>query len=438
MKEFDIPKCATLKWICCIMNTVQLSEVKGIINERDISMIGVSWIDIEGIPRMKPLINKELDSILKKGTRVTKANFAVNILETLTPDSKVNVSQGELELLPDLSTFTIPSYTPDTARFIGDLYERDGSVSQLCTRSVYRRVLEKTMAMGYHFTVGLESEFYLLIRQGTELTRPYMSRLQSQEGYNIYHDIIPEMVAALRSVNVEAEGLHVEGGSGQLEIDLAYQDGLKAADDFIYAKDALRAVARKHEWMASFMPKIRHDWWGNGLHMHVNLKNMKGANVFYDKADKRGLGLSKLCYNFLGGILYHMKALCAVTAPIVNSYKRILPGRWNADAIMYGAGHRGAAVRIPDARGKGTRLECRFPDGACNPYLAMACILEAGLDGIKRELDPGKPVDYDITFLTDLARTAKGLELMPRSLHEALIALQKDDLFRKTMGDFLF
>src|SRR5438552_5776478 len=162
-------------------------------------MIGVSWIDIEGIPRMKPLMSKALDSIFKKGTRVPKANFAVNILETLTPNSKVNVSQGELELLPDLSTFTIPSYTPDTARFIGDLYERDGSVSQLCTRSVYRRVLEKTKSMGYRFTVGLESEFYLLIRQGSELTRPYMTRLQSQEGYNIYHDIIPEMVAALKS-----------------------------------------------------------------------------------------------------------------------------------------------------------------------------------------------------------------------------------------------
>ncbi|MGI0079800.1 MAG: glutamine synthetase family protein, partial [Nitrososphaerales archaeon] len=263
--------------------------------------------------------------------------------------------------------------------------------------------------------------------------------VHSQEGYNLYHLLISDYITALKSMQVAPIKAHVEGGRSQLEIDVAYEEGLRAADNIVYFKDAVKAVTRQHGLLASFMPKIGHDWWGNGMHLHVSLCDSKGTNLFNaeDRKDKRELGLSDLCYHFIGGLLHHMEALCAIASPTVNSYKRILPGRWNADAITYGPGVRGAAVRIPDERGRDTRIECRFPDASCNPYLAMACIIAAGLDGIDQEIDPEKPTNFDTSYMTDSEISSKGLRLMPRSLHEALSKFEKDSLFRKTLGDIL-
>jgi glutamine synthetase len=163
----------------------------------------------------------------------------------------------------------------------------------------------------------------------------------------------------------------------------------------------------------------------------------KETNLFSAGKDQRGLGLSQICYHFIGGVLKHLGALSAICAPTVNSYKRILPGRWNADAMTYGPGARGAAIRIPDERAGATRIECRFPDASCNPYLAIACILAAGLEGIDRGLDPGDPMTFDASFMIDSEITGKGLRLMPRSLSEALANFETDGLVRRTLGDVL-
>jgi glutamine synthetase len=150
------------------------------------------------------------------------------------------------------------------------------------------------------------------------------------------------------------------------------------------------------------------------------------------------MGLSAAAYHFVGGIISHLPALSAVAAPMPNSYKRILPGKWNADAVVYGAGARGAAIRIPDERGKSARLECRFPDGAMNPYLTLGCVLACGLDGIEKGLDPGEPLTVDLSFMTDREIRKKGLRLMPRSLSEALSEFERDDILRKIMGEVMF
>ena len=173
------------------------------------------------------------------------------------------------------------------------------------------------------------------------------------------------------------------------------------------------------------------------MHLHMSLWN-KETNLFATGKDNRGLGLSQTCYHFIGGLLKHLGALSAICAPTFNSYKRILPGRWNADAMTYGPGARGAAIRIPDERGKATRMECRFPDATCNPYLAIACILAAGLEGIDRKLDPGDPMTFDASFMNNLEITGRGLRLMPRSLSEALSFFEADPLLRKTLGETLF
>lgn len=173
------------------------------------------------------------------------------------------------------------------------------------------------------------------------------------------------------------------------------------------------------------------------MHLHMSLVNASGKNLFDDPEDER-MGLSATAYGFIGGIVAHLPALSAIAAPMPNSYKRILPGHWNADAVVYGAGARGAAIRVPDERGTSARVECRFPDAAMNPYLALGSILACGLEGVEKKLDPGKPLTVDLSFMSDREITGSGLALMPRSLTEALSALEKDALLRKAMGDLMF
>ena len=174
------------------------------------------------------------------------------------------------------------------------------------------------------------------------------------------------------------------------------------------------------------------------MHLHLSLWDSSGAkNLFGDEKDPK-MGLSKLAYNFIGGLVVHLKALSAIAAPMPNSYKRLLPGKWNSDAATYGAGARGAAIRIPDERGKSARIECRFPDATMNPYLALGAILACGLDGIENKWEPGEPLDEDVSFLNDREIKRKGLTLMPRSLGEALLELQRDDCLKRAMGEMMF
>jgi len=400
-------------------------------------MLGVGYVDFTGIARMKPATSGELDRMLDEGIKTSRANFAFTHNDGAVRGASMNISQGDLAVVADPETFVVPSYLSGIGRFLGDVHEKDGSVSRLCTRSFYKRILGQASRKGYRFFAGFEGEFHLVRREEGRVVRVDNYYTHSAEGFNVYHQFITDLVGALRSVNVETTKGHVEGGRGQLEFDIRHHEGIKPADDIVYFKDATRAVARKHGYIASFMPKIGHDWWGTGMHLHMSLANKSGRNLFDDPRDEK-MGISPLAYHFVGGIVNHLSALSAVAAPMPNSYKRMLPGKWNADAAVYGAGARGAAVRVPDERGRSARVECRFPDGTMNPYLTLGCILACGLDGIERELDPGDPLTIDLSFMSDREITEKGFKLMPRSLAEAVSALEKDDLLRKAMGAPMF
>jgi glutamine synthetase len=400
-------------------------------------MLGVSYVDFTGISRMKPTTSGELDGMLDVGVKTSRANFAYSHTDQPVSGASMNISQGDLAIVADPATFVIPSYLNGVGRFLGDVREKDGSTSKLCTRSFYRRILERAASKGYRFEVGFEGEFHLVRREEGRVVRLDNFLTHSQEGFNVYQQFISDLVAALRSVNVDTIKGHVEGGRGQLEFDIRHHEGIKPADDIIYFKDATKAIARQHGYIASFMPKIGHDWWGSGMHLHMSLWNGSGANLFADEKDKK-MRLSPIAYHFIGGIVRHLSALSAVAAPMPNSYKRLLPGKWNADAAVYGAGARGAAVRIPDERGKATRIECRFPDGTMNPYLVLGSILACGLEGIEKKTDPGLALTEDISSLTDREIREKGLKLMPRSLTEALSAFERDDCLREAMGDTMF
>jgi glutamine synthetase len=397
----------------------------------------VGHVDFTGVARMKPATSGELDRVLDEGIKTSRANFAFTHNDGAVRGASMNISQGDLAVVADPETFVIPNYMTGIGRFLGDVHEKDGTVSPLCTRSFYRRVLGRASEMGYRFVVGFEGEFDLVKREEGRVVRVDNFHTHSQEGFNVYHEFITDLVGALRSVNIDTIKGHVEGGQGQLEFDIKHHEGMRPADDIVYFRDATKAVARKHGCIASFMPKIGHDWWGNGMHLHMSLTDAAGKNLFEDPRDTR-MGLSETAYHFVGGIISHLAALSAVAAPMPNSYKRLLPGKWNADAAVYGAGARGAAVRIPDERGDSTRLECRFPDGTINPYLTLGSILACGLDGVKRKLDPGKPLTIDLSFLSDREIREKGFRLMPRSLSEALAEFEKDEVLREAMGDLMF
>lgn len=401
-------------------------------------MVSVSYSDLAGVTRSKPVVSSELDSLMKNGFKTARANLDMNTVTPLTPGSKLNIAQGDVSIVPDADTLVFPSYSPETARLIGWVHEADGRPSPLCARAVLQRTLQKARAKRYELVTGLESEFHLVAFQGSRVIPADRSGIQTQSGYDEHRGYLADLVNSLRSVNVDAVKAHVEGGKGQLEVDLMPRVGLKAPDGFVYFKDAVKAIARKHGTIASFMPKIGSEWWGSGLHVHMNLRNSKGRNVFSGGGDLWKLGLSRSCYQFIGGVLDRAAALCAIAAPTVNSYKRLLPGRWNADAKTYGPGNRGAAVRIPDERGEATRIELRMPDNACNIYLLLACVLAAGMDGIERKVDPGSPLLFDASKMSDRERVAQGLKLLPRSLGEALAELERDSLFRKTLGEDLF
>lgn len=407
------------------------------------NLIGVTYVDLSGTARMKPALATEIDSILKNGIKTSRANMVFTCYDVLVHGTSVNISQGDLAVVPDLETFEVPSYTSGVGRFMGNLYEKDRSVSPLCPRSFFMRMIDEAKSKGYVFEVGFEAELHLVKRGEGNIILPadyYITH--SQDGFNFHSRFLSDAVSAAQSVGIKLEKAHVEGGHGQLEFDVAHSSGIRAADQIVYLKDALKAVARNHGYIASFMPKIGSDWWGTGMHFHLSLWDMKAdgsrgaTNLFVDKNDR--LGLSELAYNFIGGIIEHLPALTAITCPSVNSYKRLLQGKWNADAQAYGAGGRGAAVRIPDERGNATRLECRFPDGSCNPYLALGSILACGLEGIEKKRSPGKELTFDLSLLSDREIREKGFNLMPRSLSESTSALEKDQLLKHVMGDLLF
>jgi glutamine synthetase len=416
---------------------LQIADLKRRIKENHLELLGVSYVDLGGVARMKPALASQIDSVLQNGVKTSRANLALTSYDQLVRGSSMNISQGDVAIVPDPSTFVVPSYMPKVGRFMGNLREKDGSTSQICTRSFYSKVLREAEVKGFRFEVGFEAEFHLVRRENNSVIPADLFITHAEDGFNFHSKIIQEMVNAIKSLEIHLEKAHVEGGHGQLEFDIAHDSGLKPADDIVYFKDAVKAIARNFGYIATFMPKIGHDWWGTGLHLHMSLWNKGGrTNLFFDNKDEHGL--SETAYQFISGILEHLPALTAIACPSVNSYKRLLQGKWNADAQVYGFGGRGAAVRIPDERGKATRLECRFPDGSCNPYLTLGSLLACGIDGIERKLEPGKLLDYDLSFFSDREIRERGFKLMPRSLREATVALEKDQFLKRTFGDLLF
>ncbi|ACX51540.1 glutamine synthetase, type I [Ammonifex degensii KC4] len=353
----------------------------------------------------------------------------------------VRIEESDMYLRPDPRTFVILPWRPRegaVARLICDVYNPDGTPFLGDPRYALKRVLEEAAELGYTCNAGPELEFFLFHLdekgQPTTITHDQAS----------YFDLSPidlgeearrEIILTLEKMGFEIEASHHEVAPGQHEIDFKYSDALDVADKIMTFKMVVRVIAQRHGLHATFMPKPLYGVNGSGMHTNLSLSR-NGENAFYDP--DRPLQLSEVAYYFIGGIIKHIKAITAVTNPTVNSYKRLVPGYEAPVYIAWSCRNRSPLIRIPAKRGPSTRIELRSPDPSCNPYLALAAIIKAGLDGIKNKIEPPPPVDRNIYELSAEERKALGIDCLPGSLIEALQELEKDEVIKEALGPHIY
>ena len=353
----------------------------------------------------------------------------------------VRIEESDMLLRPDLATFRVFPWDEAggrVARVICDIALTDGRPFDGCPRSVLKRTTERASREGYTAMLGPEAEFFLFLRdpQGGPTTRTH--------DRGAYFDVTPidrgeecrrSIVNALEAMGFEIEAAHHEVAPGQHEIDFRYDDALATADKIVTFRLVVRKVALDFNLHATFMPKPIDGVNGSGMHTHQSL--FKGAhNCFHDAECE--LELSSTARHYIGGLLEHARGMTAVTNPLVNSFKRLLPGYEAPTAIVWSEQNRSPLVRVPSRRGKGTRVELRSPDPSCNPYLAFAVMIAAGLDGIERKLDPGAPVNKNIFAMSHREKRRLRIDDLPGDLREATLAMKKDPLIREVLGDHLF
>lgn len=404
------------------------------LKDNDIKYILAQFVDIHGAPKAKAVPAEHLEMVLSDGAGF--AGFAVWGLG-MGPEGPDFMAVG------DPSTLARVPWMPGYARIACDGHVR-GTPYKFCSRVTLKRALEQFGKQGLTLYTGIEPEFMLLRRDGDGSLAPGDPTDDLEKPCYDYKGLarsslyLEKLVDCLKAVGIDVYQVDHEDANGQFEINFTYSDALTTADRFIFFKMAASEIARSMGLTATFMPKPFSNRTGSGAHFHISVGNTKVKNLFYDEKDKNGLKLSRMGYWFVGGLLEHARALCAVCAPTVNSYKRLVVGRalsgatWAPAYIAYGDNNRTACVRIP-----GGRIEMRLPDASCNPYLASAAILAAGMDGVKRKLDPGKPNNTNLYAhsLEEIRR--RGIKLLPQNLAEGLDALERDEVVLGALGEDL-
>jgi glutamine synthetase len=353
----------------------------------------------------------------------------------------VRIEESDMYLRPDLSTFQVFPWTDPSGarvgRLICDIANPDGTPFAGCPRTTLKRVIAQAADRGLTMKAGPETEFFLFLRRDG---RPTIETHDSASYFDLApvdlgEDVRREIVLALEQMGMHVEAAHHEVAPGQHEIDFRYDDVLATADNVSTSRFIVKNVALRNDLHATFMPKPIFGVAGSGMHTHQSLFK-GGDNAFFDANAE--WQLSSTCLHYIGGLLRHAKGCCAITNPLVNSYKRLVPGYEAPTAIAWSEKNRSPLVRVPAARGPATRIECRMPDPACNPYLALAVMLRAGLDGIDQQIDPGPPVNKNIYTMSHRERRHLRIDDLPANLSEALDEFEKDDLVRETLGEHIF
>lgn len=409
-------------------------EAQEYLRKHDVRCVLAQFVDIHGAAKAKAVPVEHFDMVLTDGAGF--AGFALWGFG-MGPEGPDYMAVG------DLSTLSIVPWMPGYARIACNGMVR-GKPYPYCSRVTLKRQLDRLAERGMTMYVGIEPEFMLLGRRADGRLAPFDATDELDKPCYDYKGLsrstafLDAMVKALRAVGIDVYQIDHEDGNGQFEVNFVYTDALKTADNFTFVKMAASELARQQGMIASFMPKPFSNRTGSGAHFHISLGSAKQKNLLQDDSDRRGLGLSTLGYQFVAGVLKHARALTAVCAPTINSYKRLVVGRalsgatWAPAYVTYGDNNRTACVRIPYGR-----LELRLPDSACNPYLSIAAVLAAGLDGIDRKLDPGEPQNVNLYELTEEELRTQKIALLPQTLQEALQELERDDVVRQGIGEEL-
>ena len=352
---------------------------------------------------------------------------------------------GEFRLVPDPETFVVLPYVPNTGMMLCDMLNQDRQPWDACPRAFLKRQIAAAANMGIAVRAAVEHEFYLARATAAGAYEPYdRSLCYSGIGFDSSAEIIDDILATLESQGLQIEQFMPELGPGQQELSVRHADALRAADNVLIVRETVHGVAREHGVLASFAAKPFLDQAGSGAHIHFSLWGVAGApdagrNLLYDP-NGRG-GISQMGYAFIGGVLAHLPALLALTCASTNSYRRLLPHFWSSAYTAYGFDNREGAIRIPSPfwgrEAHSTNLELKPADHSANPYLALGGLIAAGLDGIRRELDPGEPLDVDPGNLSDEEREQHGIRRLPQSLPTALNSLETDTVLMGALGPLL-
>ncbi len=403
-------------------------DIKRAIEELRINTVSLQFTDIFGILKQVEIPVSQLD----------KALAGEMMFDGSSIEGFVRIEESDMYLRPDPDTFTILPWKiregRRTARLICDIYTPEGLPFAGDPRHALKRVSKEAEELGFTLNVGPEPEFFLFsVREGLPL-------IQDNAGY---FDLAPEgkgeearadMVMILEEMGFDIEASHHEVAPSQHEIDFKYADALSTADNIVTFRNVVKTIALRHGLQATFMPKPLYGQNGSGMHLHQSLFSSQ-TNIFFDEGTDDQL--STLAKSYLAGIMLHAPAITALANPIVNSYKRLVPGYEAPVYVAWSYRNRSPLIRIPEKRGLSTRIELRSPDASCNPYLAIAAALKAGLDGIKKDLVPPEPVNENIYRMTPLERQRRQITSLPGSLAEAIIALEQDEVIKGALGEHI-
>ncbi|RZM79902.1 type III glutamate--ammonia ligase [Leptolyngbya iicbica LK] len=422
------------------MTTDTLAEIatlKSSLESQGVKYALASYVDIHGMSKAKMVPLSHLGQMMQGSELFTGA-----ALDGVPQD----ISDEEVAAMPDARSATILPWNKEVVWFASDLY-LSGQPFEACSRIILKRMLDKAASLGFTFNLGIETEFFVFkeTEQGFEpisdrdtLAKPCYDLTGLLDNYGW----LTELVDTMNHLGWDVYSFDHEDANGQFETDFAYADALTMSDRLTFFRLMVKEIVRKHGYFASFMPKPFANRTGSGAHYNMSLADIDtGKNLFEDSHDPRGCGLSQLGYQFIAGILRHAKAICAVTCPTVNSYKRLIRKgsmsgfTWAPVYICYGNNNRTNMLRIPLAGG---RVECRAADIATNLYLGAAMILAAGLEGIEQCLDPGDPHTENMYNYTLPELDALGIDLLPRTLQEAVDAFERDPLSKAVMGPLMY
>jgi len=413
------------------VNLTDEASVFQAIEQEHVRFINLQFVDILGVVKSVTIPVHRLRRCLEHGEWFDGSSL----------EGFARVSESDLYLRPDLSTFAIIPWERGentTARVICDVFSTDGEPFQGDSRYVLSQALLDAERMGFSYIAGPEIEFFLFRpdTDGQPVATPHDTAGYFDLSTDLAYQVRKEMVNALEALGIVVENSHHEIATGQHEIDFTYREARQAADDTVTFKYAVRAVAQSHGLHASFIPKPYFGLNGSGMHVHQALFDVEtGDNLFYDA--EAPYHLSRVARHFIAGQLEHARGMCAVLAPLVNSYKRLIPGFEAPAYVSWAHNNRSALIRVPATSPldvDSTRIELRCPDPSCNPYLAFAVMLRAGLDGIERELPLVDPVEENLMGFEPALLSEYNVRTLPTSLEEALRELQRDELVCDALG----